>query len=145
MTYKIEGSERVDLQRLREDIRAVQRRLVALGSGLAEESIKESPNGVLMSCSGGQHQWTGSTTAEYAGPLNQEDYYALVDAEFGGSGRFTLTRQLSPDGADEWLIVRGDDGTRYSITVWTEDSMVQVSSSSWCFTLQPGQTDGGEF
>lgn len=140
-----EESGRVDLAQLRQDIRLIQRSLVSLGSSFVEGSIEESSNGVLMSCSGGQHQWTGSTTGEYTTVPGQEEYYRLVEAELEGSNELTTSRQFSPDGQDEWLIVRGEDGTRYSITVWTDISKVQVSASSWCFTVQPGQTNGGRF
>lgn len=143
--YMEEGSDRVDLGQLRQDIRVVQRRLVSMGSDVVDGSIEESSNGVLMSCAGGQYQWTGSTTADYSPVPSQEDYYRLVEAELEGSGELTASRQFSPDGEDEWLIVRGEDGTRYSISVWAGISKVQVSASSWCFTVQPGQTEGGEF
>jgi hypothetical protein len=140
-----EGSDRVDLGLLRRDIRDVQRRLVSIGSDAVEGSIEESPNGVLMSCASGQFQWTGSTTAEYSPVPSQEDYYRLVEAELEESSELTTSRQFSPDGEDEWLIVRGEDGTRYSISVWADISKVQVSASSWCFMVQPGQTDHGRF
>ncbi|WP_157485669.1 MULTISPECIES: hypothetical protein [unclassified Frigoribacterium] len=143
--YMEEGSDRVDLGQLRQDIRVVQRRLVSMGSELVEGSVEESSNGVLMSCSGGRHQWTGSTTAEYSTMPSQEEYYRLVEAELEGSDELTTSRQFSPDGEDEWLIVRGEDGTRYSITLWAGISKVQVSASSWCFMVQPGQTERGRF
>ncbi|NRD27753.1 hypothetical protein [Frigoribacterium sp. VKM Ac-2836] len=140
-----EGSDRIDLGQLRQDIRVVQRRLVSMGPDVVEGSIEESSNGVLMSCSGGRHQWTGSTTAEYSTIPAQENYYRLVESELEGSDELTASRQFSPDGQDEWLIVHGPDGTRYSITVWTDISKVQVSASSWCFTVRPGQTERGRF
>jgi hypothetical protein len=140
-----EGSDRVDLGQLRQDIRVVQRRLVSVGADVVEGSVEESANGVLMSCAGGQFQWTGSTTASYSPVPAQEDYYRLVEAELEGSSELTTSRQFSPDGEDEWLIVRGEDGTRYSISVWAGISKVQVSASSWCFTVQPGQTKLGRF
>jgi len=68
-----------------------------------------------------------------------------LEAALAEEGTFSAKRQFSPDGESERLIIMSEEGTRYSVKVWTGRSKVQVSSSSWCFTLQPGQTNGGLF
>lgn len=135
----------VDLPALKSEIQAVELRLASMAQEGEIVGVLAPPNGVLMSCSGGKHQWTGSTTVEYSIVPDQEAYFDQLEAEFADSTAFSTKRELSPDGEDERLIVTSSDGTRYSVTVWTGRSKVQVSSSSWCFTLQPGQAEGGLF
>jgi hypothetical protein len=145
MLYVDEKTERVDLPALRRDIMAVQRRFASMGPEDQIVGILEPPDGVLMSCSDGQFQWTGSTTVEYSTVPDEQGYFEGLEAELAGDETFSTKRQLSPDGESERLIVMSEDGTRYSVKVWTGRSKVQVSSSSWCFTLQPGQAEGGLF
>lgn len=145
MKYVDEKTDRVDLPALRRDIMAVQRQLASMGDAESIVGILEPADGVLMSCSGGRHQWTGSTTIEYAEAPEQEAYFSLVESELADSADFRTERVFTPDGRDEWLVVWSKDETRYSITVYTGLSKVQVSSSSWCFTVQPGQTERGRF
>ncbi|WP_148076727.1 hypothetical protein [Frigoribacterium sp. PhB24] len=140
-----EETNRVDLPALRRDIMAVQRRFASMGPADQIIGILEPPNGVLMSCSDGQFQWTGSTTVEYSTVPDEQGYFEVLEAELAEDEAFSTKRQFSPDGESERLIIMSEDGTRYSVKVWTGRSKVQVSSSSWCFTLQPGQADGGEF
>lgn len=145
MKYVDEETDRVNLPALRRDIMVVQRELAFMGDAASIVGILEPADGVLMSCSKGRHQWTGSTTVEYAEAPEQEAYFALVESRLADSVDFRTERLSTPDGKDEWLIVWSKDGTRYSITVYSGRSKVQVSSSSWCFTVQPGQTDHGRF
>lgn len=145
MQYVDEATERVDLPALRRDIMAVQRRFASMGPEDQIVGILEPPDGVLMSCSDGQFQWTGSTTVEYSTVPDEQGYFEGLEAELADDEAFSTKRQLSPDGESERLIVMSEDGTRYSVRVWTGRSKVQVSSSSWCFTVQPGQTERGEF
>jgi hypothetical protein len=145
MLYVDEETDRVDLPALRRDIMAVQRRFASMGPEDQIVGILEPPDGVLMSCSDGRFQWTGSTTVEYSTVPDEQGYFEGLEAELADDEAFSTKRQLSPDGESERLIVMSEDGTRYSVRVWTGRSKVQVSSSSWCFTLQPGQTEGGQF
>ena len=145
MKYIDEKTDRVDLSALKRDVMVTQRELASMGDADSIVGILEPADGVLMSCSEGRHQWTGSTTIEYAEAPEQEAYFSLVEHRLADSADFRTERLVTPDGRDEWLIVWTKDGTRYSITVYTGRSKVQVSSSSWCFTLQPGQTEGGQF
>ncbi|KPG76460.1 hypothetical protein AEQ27_15695 [Frigoribacterium sp. RIT-PI-h] len=145
MKYIDEKTDRVDLSALKRDIMVTQRELASMGDADGIVGILEPADGVLMSCSGGRHQWTGSTTIEYAEAPEQEAYFSLVESQLADSTDFRTERVFTPDGRDEWLVVWSEDGTRYSITVYTKMAKVQVSSSSWCFTLQPGQTEGGLF
>ena len=145
MKYRNEETERVDLPALRRDIMVTQRELASMGDAESIVGILEPADGVLMSCSGGRHQWTGSTTIEYTAAPEREAYFSLVESKLAHSADLRTKRVFTPDGRDEWLVVWSEDGTRYSITVWAEDSMVQVQSSSWCFTVQPGQTRRGRF
>jgi hypothetical protein len=145
MKYIDEETDRVDLATLKRDIMVRQRELASMGGAESIVGILEPADGVLMSCSGGRHQWTGSTTIEYAQAPEQEAYFSLVESELADSADLRTERVFTPDGRDEWLVVWSEDGTRYSITVYTGLSKVQVSSSSWCFTLQPGQAEGGLF
>jgi hypothetical protein len=145
MQYVDKDSQRVDLSALKRDIKVVQRELASMGGVESIVGILEPADGVLMSCSRGQHQWTGSTTIEYAEASEQEAYFSLVESQLADSTDFRTERVFTPDGRDEWLVVWSEDGTRYSITVYTKMAKVQVSSSSWCFTLQPGQAEGGLF
>lgn len=145
MHYVDEDSQRVDLSALKRDIMAVQRRFASMGPNDEIVGILEPPNGVLMSCSGDRHQWTGSSTVEYATVPDEQEYFERLEAELADDDAFSTKRQFSPDGESERLIVTSEDGTRYSVKVWTGRSKVQVSSSSWCFTIQPGQTERGRF
>ncbi|NRD27752.1 hypothetical protein [Frigoribacterium sp. VKM Ac-2836] len=145
MLHVDEKTDRVDLPALRRDIMAVQRRFASMGPEDQIVSILEPPDGVLMSCSGGQFQWTGSTSVEYSTVPDEQGYFERLEEELVDDVGFTTKRQFSPDGESERLIVTSEDGTRYSVKVWTGISKVQVTSSSWCFTVQPGQTNGGEF
>jgi hypothetical protein len=145
MKYIDEQSDRVDLPALKRDIMVTQRELASMGDAESIVGMLEPATGVLMSCSGGRHQWTGSTTIEYAEAPEQEAYFSLVESQLADSADFRTERVFTPDGRDEWLVVWSKDGTRYSITVYTGLSKVQVSSSSWCFTLQPGQAEDGLF
>lgn len=145
MKYINEQTDRVDLAALKRDIMVTQRDLASMGGAESIVGILEPADGVLMSCSEGRHQWTGSTTIEYAEAPEQEAYFSLVESELADAADFRTERVFTPDGRDEWLVVWSTDGTRYSITVYTGRSKVQVSSSSWCFTLQPGQAEGGQF
>jgi hypothetical protein len=145
MQYVDEATDRVDLPALRRDVMAVQRRFASMGPEDQIVGILEPPDGVLMSCSDGQFQWTGSTTVEYSTVPDEQGYFEALEAELADDQEFSTNRQLSPDGESERLIVMSEDGTRYSVKVWTGISKVQVTSSSWCFTLQPGQTEGGQF
>jgi hypothetical protein len=145
MKYIDEETDRVDLAALKRDIMVTQRELASMGHAESIVGILEPADGVLMSCSGGRHQWTGSTTIEYAQAPEQEAYFSLVESELADSADLRTARVFTPDGRDEWFVVWSEDGTRYSISVYTGRSKVQVSSSSWCFTLQPGQTEGGLF
>lgn len=145
MKYVDEETDRVDLPALRRDIMMVQRELASMGDAEDIVGVLEPADGVLLSCSGGRHQWAGSTTIEYAEAPGQEAYFTSVESALAESADFRTERQPTPDGRDEWLIVRSKDGTRYAITVYAGRSKVQVTSSSWCFTVQPGQTDHGRF
>lgn len=143
--YMDEETDRVDLPALRRDIMDVQRRFASMGPEDQIVGILEPPDGVLMSCSDGRFQWTGSTTVEYSTVPEEQGYFEGLEAELADDEAFSTNRQLSPDGESERLIVMSEDGTRYSVRVWTGRSKVQVSSSSWCFMLQPGQAEDGLF
>ncbi|MFJ2356624.1 hypothetical protein [Frigoribacterium sp. NPDC087798] len=143
--YMDEETDRVDLPALRRDIMDVQRRFASMGPEDQIVGILEPPDGVLMSCSDGRFQWTGSTTVEYSTVPEEQGYFEGLEAELADDEAFSTNRQSSPDGESERLIVMSEDGTRYSVRVWTGRSKVQVSSSSWCFMLQPGQAEDGQF
>jgi hypothetical protein len=145
MDYVDQGTDRVDLPALRRDIMAVQRRFASMGPEDQIVGILESQDGALMSCADGQFQWTGSTTVEYSTVPDEQVYFEALEAALADDGTFSTKRQISSDGESGRLIVMGEDGTRYSVRVWTGRSKVQVSSSSWCFTVQPGQTDHDRF
>ena len=145
MRYVDQETDRVDPPALRRDIMTVQRRFASMGPEDQIVGILEPQDGVLMSCSDGQFQWTGSTTVEYSSVPDEQGYFETLEAALAEEGTFSAKRQFSPDGESERLIIMSEEGTRYSVKVWTGRSKVQVSSSSWCFTLQPGQTNGGLF
>ncbi|NRD27754.1 hypothetical protein [Frigoribacterium sp. VKM Ac-2836] len=139
-----EAATAVDLPALREDVRASQRMLAQFVPENDVLSVDESPNGVLMSCAGGTHRWTGVTTVEYAADFDVDSLYTTMEDALADSSLFTTMREESRWGGDR-LVVEDAAGTRYTIRLVPQASKVQIAASSWCFTVQPGQTSGGQF
>ena len=139
-----EGATSVHLSALREDIRASQGALAQFVPEKAVLSVEESPNGVLMSCRGETHRWIGVTTVEYGGGFNVGSLYATMEEGLADSSVFTTQREASRWGGDR-LVVEDAAGTRYTIRLLPQASKVQIAASSWCFTVEPGQTHGGQF
>jgi hypothetical protein len=139
-----EGATAVDLPALREGIRASQRALAQFVPGNDVLSVDESPNGVLMSCAGGTHRWTGVTTVEYSAGFDIDSLYATMEESLADSSEFSTKREKSRWGGDR-LVIEDAAGTRYTIRLVPHASKVQIAASSWCFTVQPGQTNGGQF
>ncbi|WP_143048644.1 hypothetical protein [Frigoribacterium sp. MCBA15_019] len=139
-----EGATAVDLPALREGIRASQRALAQFVPENHVLSVDESPNGVLMSCPGQTHRWTGVTTVEYSAGFDIDSLYATMEEGLAESSEFSTKREESRWGGDR-LVVEDAAGTRYTIRHVPQASKVQIAASSWCFTVQPGQTNGGQF
>jgi hypothetical protein len=139
-----EGATTVDLPALREGIRASQQSLAQFIPPSETLSVDESPKGVLLSCPGGMHRWTGVTTVEYVTGFDVDSLYGSMEEALADSSDFTTEREDSRRGGNR-LVIRDEAGTRYTIRLVPQASKVQIAASSWCFKLEPGQTDHGRF
>lgn len=133
-----------DLPALRQDIRASQQTLAQFIPESDVLSVEQSPTGVLMSCPGDKHRWTGVTTVEYAAGFDVGSLYTNMEEGLTGSSVFTTKREESRWGRER-LVVEDAAGTRYTIRLLPQASKVQIAASSWCFDVQPGQANDGGF
>lgn len=137
-------SEQVDLSALRDDIRRVQQDFVDMIPEAEVVSYKAAGNGVLLSCAGGEFRWTGVMTVEHSSGFDAESFVADVEQQLATSADFTTVREVSREGLD-YLVVTDTAGTDYTFRVWSGLSKLQIAASSWCFPVEPGQTQNGQF
>lgn len=101
-------------------------------------SVRKAPQGVLLSCSDDQYQWTGRVEVELSGERDERADLATFSDVFTDEDGF----DVAVDDAEghRMVVVSGEGGQAFVGSVESDADIVSVATASRCFTLREGES-----
>ncbi len=106
--------------------------------------VDQDETGLLFSCSGTQHNWTGSTIVALSKGTEGESFVKAIEAHYQDS-RYDIKTRLDIAGEYEVQLRSPDSAESYLISGGWDPNAIRISSGSACFTLPEGVSSRGEF
>jgi len=116
---------------------ALELELVALVPPGVAGQPEQSPDGILMKCGEGSHQWTGRTIVPLSEPIDAEALVTSVMEHYGESEEFEAV-SIPRKSGEPRVQVRGPFSASVIVSENPDRTAIEISSFSACFELPDG-------
>lgn len=106
--------------------------------------IRQSSNGALFTCAGGDRQWVGGADVVVRGKVDMESVVDVLLEQWGNHDGYAANRGSDSAGAPTVEMV-GDEGEGYLVAQGAKGYEVALTSSSRCFAVPNGFSGAGSW
>lgn len=121
---------------------AIERQIVESIPG--HEDIRQSSNGALFTCAGGDRQWVGGADVVVQGKVDMDSIVEALLKQWSDHGGYAASRGSDSAGVPTVEIV-GDEGEGYLVAQGSKEAGVALTSSSRCFSVPNGFSGAGSW
>ncbi|OIH97348.1 hypothetical protein [Curtobacterium sp. MCBA15_001] len=109
-----------------------------------QTDVRQSVNGALFTCAGGDRQWVGGADVATEGPADMDSIVELLLQQWDGRDGWVARGRSDPAGLPTAEIV-GRDGKGYLVARGTTADEVTIILSSRCFPVPNGFSGAGSW